>query len=86
MWSRHTFVIPYDKKTRVEIECKLIRIVISELRLKGLKDKPSLQMDGLQEQRESLLVFSFNVVYHWLIIILFKGSTHLFLFVFFHRY
>ncbi len=28
-------VIPYDKKTRVEIECKLIRIVNSELRLKG---------------------------------------------------
>ena len=44
-------VIPYDKKTRVEIECKLIRIVNSELRLKGAKDKPSLQMDGLQEQR-----------------------------------
>ena len=70
----------------MEIECKLIRIVNSELRLKGLKDKPSLQMDGLQEQRESLLVFGFNVVYHWPIIILFKGSTHLFLFVFFHRY
>ncbi len=44
-------VIPYDKKTRMEIECKLIRIVNSELRLKGAKDKPSRQMDGLQEQR-----------------------------------
>ena len=48
---RYRYVIPYDKKTRVEIECKLIRIVNSELRLKKVKDKPSLQMDGVQEQR-----------------------------------
>jgi len=30
----------------MEIECKLIRIVNSELRLKKVKDKPSPQMDG----------------------------------------
>jgi hypothetical protein len=54
---RYRYVIPYDKKTRVEIECKLIRIVNSELRLKGGEGqaKPA---DGWSPRAESLCLSS----------------------------